>query len=153
MNNLRVRHSLYGHMRALLPTGTTSNEALHAEINVWSRQIQGLHRSTLLLKLQVMQLGKLLSHNVALCHPPLRQTRDNVILARASCAPTWTATSWESFCSTQQKAALPLHQQRMAEAKAVREHSSAMQVRKKHLKRTPFNVKRKRTLQSSGVAK
>eukprot|EP00435_Cladocopium_sp_Y103_P017516 s1987_g4.t1 len=129
MNNLRVRHSMDAHMRALLPTGTTSNEALHAEINAWSRQIQGLHRSTLLLKLPILQLGKLLSHNVALCHPPLRQTRDNMILARASCAPTWTVTSWASFCSMQQqKAALPLHQQRVAEARAVREHAVAMKV-------------------------
>lgn len=37
MNNLRARHSMDASARALLPAGTTSNEALHAEINAWSR--------------------------------------------------------------------------------------------------------------------
>ena len=45
------------------------------------RPIHELHRSTFHLKL-MLQLGKLLSHNVALCHPPLRQMQDNHILVR-----------------------------------------------------------------------
>eukprot|EP00435_Cladocopium_sp_Y103_P008302 s3962_g2.t1 len=158
LNNLRIRHSMDARARCLLPTGTTSNEALHSEINAWARQIQEQHRSTLQLKLQILQLGKLLSHNVALCHPPLRQTRDNVILARASCSPLWTQSTWAVFCATRRKAALPLHRQRQAEAAAVREHSNGEGARKKPvrkniLKRTPFTVKRRRSLKSSSHAR
>ena len=49
-NNLRFRHPL-PNVRLLLPSGATSNEALHAETNCWFRQIQRMHRSTLSLKL------------------------------------------------------------------------------------------------------
>lgn len=134
-NNLRARHSLSASSRALLPVGTTSNEALHAEINSWTRPIHELHRSTFHLELQILQLGKLLSHNVALCHPPLRQMQDNhSILARASCAPIWSDATWESSCSAEGKAPVPLHRQRVREVDAVRKHASTKQrVRKKFL--------------------
>eukprot|EP00438_Fugacium_kawagutii_P009806 Skav233854 [mRNA] locus=scaffold2551:141782:143090:+ [translate_table: standard] len=36
LNNLRYRQFLSAPVRGLLPSGTTSNEALHAEINSWS---------------------------------------------------------------------------------------------------------------------
>lgn len=69
LNNTRYRQFLPAAVRLLLPSGTTSNEALHAEMNNWFRQIQGMHRSTLLLKLQVRSLGKLWAHQVALHSP------------------------------------------------------------------------------------
>ena len=62
-NNLRVRSAMSAAENLLLPTGTTSNESLHAEINGWFRQTQRLHRSTLKLKLDILTLSKLLSHN------------------------------------------------------------------------------------------
>ena len=77
-NNQRSRHSLAPHERCLLPSGTTSNEALHSQINSWSRSTHEVHRSTLKLKLQVYTLGKQLSHHLALCFPPVRQTAENV---------------------------------------------------------------------------
>ncbi len=40
LNNTRQRHSMCIERLSLLPTGTTSNEALHAEINAWFRQTQ-----------------------------------------------------------------------------------------------------------------
>ena len=39
-NNLRIRHAMRPTRLALLPSGTGSNEALHAEINGWFRQTQ-----------------------------------------------------------------------------------------------------------------
>ena len=116
-NNLRMRHAIDPSARALLPTGTTSNEALHSEINSWTRQIQGMRRSTLQLKL--------LSRNIALCHPPVRQMRDNTILARASCTSLWSQKSWSRFCSSFGKAPVPLHRQRQAESIAIKNHSKS----------------------------
>ena len=37
-NNLRYRQGLSSSVRSLLPSGTTGNEALHAELNSWFRQ-------------------------------------------------------------------------------------------------------------------
>ena len=36
MNNLRVRHAMTASYLWFLPSGTSSNEALHAEINSWT---------------------------------------------------------------------------------------------------------------------
>ena len=52
-NNQRVRHSLAPHERCLLPSGTTSSEALRSQINSRTRSTHEVHRSTLKLKLQV----------------------------------------------------------------------------------------------------
>ena len=56
MNNLRVRHAIQPSYRWFLPSGTSSNEALHAEINAWSRSTNAMHRSTLALKHAAKQI-------------------------------------------------------------------------------------------------
>ena len=99
-NNQRSRHSLAPHERCLLPSGTTSNEALHSQINSWSRSTHEVHRSTLKLKLQVYTLGKQLSHHLALCFPPVRQTAESVLLARGLGESPWTEERWKNSCCT-----------------------------------------------------
>ena len=81
-NSLRYRHGLPFHVRMLLPSGTTANEALHAELNNFFRQIQSMHLSTLSLKLNILRLGKLMSHNLALFRPTARQMPGAHVLAR-----------------------------------------------------------------------
>jgi len=44
-NNLLYRQGLQPEVRALLPSGTTSNEALHAEMNGWFRGYAADHLS------------------------------------------------------------------------------------------------------------
>ena len=61
LNNSRLRSTLPASALHLLPSGTTANEALHAELNSWFRQIQQVHRSTLQLKLAVFHLARLLA--------------------------------------------------------------------------------------------
>lgn len=98
-NNQRVRHALSPLQRALLPSGTTSNEALHSEVNSWARSTHEIHRSTLALKLQIYTLGKQLVHHIAACYPPARQSADNVLLARAVGADLWTEATWKAWSS------------------------------------------------------
>ena len=98
-NNQRVRHALSPLQRALLPSGTTSNEALHSEINSWTRSTHEVHRATLKLKLQIFSLGKQLVHHIATCYPPARQTSDNVLLARCLGANLWSDAEWQDSAS------------------------------------------------------
>ena len=66
------------------------------EINQWFRQIQSMHRSTLVLKLQISWLGKLLAHNVALYAPTSRQMPAAQVLARRLGIPVWTDKTWKA---------------------------------------------------------
>ena len=43
-NNMRLRHRISPAELALLPSGTASNESLHAEINSWTQSIIAMHR-------------------------------------------------------------------------------------------------------------
>jgi len=43
-NNIRTRYLISSSRLSLLPTGTTSNESLHAEINGWFRQTVAMHQ-------------------------------------------------------------------------------------------------------------
>jgi hypothetical protein len=45
LNHVRIRHTLTAKERALIPSGTTSNEALHAEMKMWSSNTQGAHQA------------------------------------------------------------------------------------------------------------
>ena len=104
--------------RGLLPSGTSSNESLHAEINSWTKSIRPLHQSTLRLKLEIMQFGKVLAHHVASCFPTVQQTSEAVLLARAVATDVWTDATWQNCCSSA-KAPVPLHRARQAEARKV----------------------------------
>ena len=62
MNNVRIRHAMTASYLWFLPSGTSSNEALHAEINSWTRSINVTHRSILAVKLQYFMYIKTLQH-------------------------------------------------------------------------------------------
>ena len=158
-NNVRLRHALSQAQLLFLPSGTSSNEALHAEINAWLRTCNSLHRSTLRLKLQLMQYRKLLTHHVATCYPFARVTSESVVLSRACARPTWTVDGWNEWCDeqgrggVQMKADLPLVRARDAEAALVHEW-----VKKKpatstprRVRRTPFTAKRQHSLKVGGI--
>ncbi|OLP86584.1 hypothetical protein AK812_SmicGene32290 [Symbiodinium microadriaticum] len=111
--------------QALLPVGTTSNEARHHEIKTWFRETQKLHQATLRLKLGMLKLGNTLSHNRALYHPTTRQMPEAELVARASASVGWSTEERRAWCQEllnvrmPQKAALPLQQQREAQVRRV----------------------------------
>ena len=151
MNNLRVRHDLTPLERGLLPSGTSSNESLHAEINSWTKSIRPLHQSTLRLKLEIMQFGKVHAHHVASCFPTVQQTSEAVLLARAVATDVWTDATWQNCCSSA-KAPVPLHRARQAEARKVQKWKWKQTIpMKKRGKRTVHSVKRVHSIRSSGV--
>ena len=158
-NHMRTRHAVDDAYVQLLPSGTSSNEALHAEINSWTRSLNVLHRSTLAVKLRYMMYLKLLVHHTAMFYPYTRVVCQSVILARSCQESIWTDAAWQEWCASQHscsirqdKAALPLASAREHEAalhKAwvkKRPASKALKsgARKRH--RTPLNVPRIRSL-------
>ncbi len=101
LNATRYRHSVDRRGLQLLASGTTSNEALHAEIGRWFEHSQSMHRATLRLKLHILRFSKLLAHNEALYRPSSRQQQQGEVLARKlGSTRLWTARSWASWCRT-----------------------------------------------------
>ena len=153
-NSIRMIHGIHPSKLTLLPCGTASNEALHAEIKAWFRPIQRLHQSTLKLKLRVLTIAKLLAHNRAMYTPTTRQLPSAMVLARALPNELWTEQSWRHWCVRRRitgrvaKAGLRLRQATQREAALVRRaslkrpagasHAAAPRSRKRH----PFQLER-----------
>ena len=159
-NNIRARHMVLRARLALLPIGTTSNEALHHEINTWFRETQKLHQSTLTLKLRILHLSKGLSHNGALYRPTCRQVPHSELLSRISTESLWDEPKWSAWCSELaddkrlSKAHLPLHDRRETERAAVKGAVRRKPAGKKHTlkrRRTPHTLKREDGLRRAGV--
>ena len=133
-NNIRIRHKVPKEILPFLPSGTSSNEALHAEINSWNRSTQALHRSTLELKLRFYTYIKLLAHHLATCFPTSTLTTEAILLARSVNRSLWSAKAWSDFCEEQQgtrkrqsKARLPLATARECEKSLVKKWLSKNQ--------------------------
>ena len=60
---------------ALLPTGSTCNEAFHKDVNTRFRSMPAVHLPTLSLQLRAFQLASLLKFRSAASCPTLRQVR------------------------------------------------------------------------------
>ncbi|CAE6972000.1 unnamed protein product [Symbiodinium sp. CCMP2592] len=97
-NNLRARHMIATSRLSLLPVGTTSNESLHHEINNFFRETQKIHKTTLSLKLKILQLSKQMTHNAALYHETTRQMAEAEVLARTSSREMWSSEQWQAWC-------------------------------------------------------
>ena len=163
MNNLRVRHALPSSYQWFLPSGTSSNEALHAEINSWSRSINAMHRSTLAMKLKYFRYIKLLLHFLSVQYPLSHTVSASMLLSRSLHKSLWTHEDWEAWCgeqssdTVQKKAVLSLTAARQHEARLVREHVLKKPASKRQGKYdtkrrvNPLSVKRIHTLRSAGV--
>ena len=100
-NVSRFVHTLGAEQRELLPSGTTSNEALNAELRSWFESTVRLHRATLRIKLVVFQFAKLLAHNAALYRSTLRQQRQTIVLHRlAGSLRPFTLKQWRELAAS-----------------------------------------------------
>ena len=152
LNNQYVRASLSSAKAALLPTGTTSNEALHAELNNTFRQVVRLHRSTLLVKLRVFHVAKLVAHTTALASPTLRQNPQGVLLARALATYFLPVAGWLLAC--EQRSSGPLRRARLGldQHRAV-DRDRARKWRKFHsISRAPSSYPKKRAVHPDEAA-
>ena len=128
----------------LLPAGTRSNEALHAEIRNWFNQTQQIHQGTLQLKLRILTYAKQLPHHAALRYPTLRQVSSQDLLARLVGDKLRTGVDWDEWCGdSTEKADLPIERQRQSQIAVV-----ANWARKRPAARQPVdvNLPRRRTV-------
>ena len=163
MNNLRVRHAMTASYLWFLPSGTSSNEALHAEVNSWTRSINVMHRSTLALKLQYFMYIKTLQHFLSNEFPMSRVVSASMMLGRALHESIWSDQDWSAWCAEQHtaggqsKATLPLTKSRRGEADVVKhwvmKKPATRRTKTKDRKGrvTPVSVKRIHTLRTAGV--
>ncbi|CAE7205271.1 unnamed protein product [Symbiodinium sp. CCMP2592] len=160
LNNLRIRHSLHARALPLLPVGTTSNESLHAEINRWFKETQMMHQATLEMKLEILRLGKLLSHNRALYHTTSCQMTHAEVLARATRQCLWTEGEWAAWCSeledgegAKMKAHLPFHEARETQKSIVRgcrKRPASAPSARSTVRRTPHTLERQDSFKRGG---
>jgi hypothetical protein len=162
LNNIRLRYIVHRSKHALLPSGTASNEALHAEINNWFKQTRQIHQATLRLKFLILTMGKQLSHNSAMYRQTARQVTSGVVLARVVAQPLWSAGEWRTWCAglsgrrITMKASVPLDVERQEQAQQVRLH-----VRKRPAahdrapaekrRRTPYTLQRVASVRTGGT--
>jgi len=158
-NCMRVRHSMDRSKLELLPSGTTSNESLHHEINSWFRQTPMIHSATLSLKFAVQTLQKLMTHNAALYRPTARGMAPMCVRARVLGCPLWTSATWRTFCAGLRlhgrirKASLPLYSERQGQVEVVRKWLAKRPAasERRPVKRTAFNLVRAGNFRKGGV--
>ena len=144
---------------ALLPSGTSSNEALHAEVKSWFAQTQQMHQSTLKQKLDILTLAKMLPHGAASRGLTLRQLSSRILLVRLCTPSIWTSKTWSEWCLTCKddgsiaKASLPLEESRVEERRKVKQWNLKRPAAAKphRRKRTVFTVERRSQLRTQGV--
>ncbi|CAE7359488.1 unnamed protein product, partial [Symbiodinium sp. CCMP2592] len=84
-----------------LPSGTTSNERLHHEINHWIRETAALRKATSVMKLDFFQSVKVFTHNQALYRPLQRQASQAEMTRRALKANVQVILprpAWRAWC-------------------------------------------------------
>ncbi len=163
LNNIRSRCTMTVAYLQMLPTGTSGNESLHAEINSWTRSTNALHRSTLALRLRYYTYIKLLMHHLSSKYPLSHIVTSQMLLGRSLHQSIWTDEDWISWCALNKqdgviaKASLPLAAARQHEEGLVKEWCAKRPATKRgasssSLKHsTPLNAKRKHSLRTSGV--
>ena len=161
LNTTRAIHHMPPQHIPLLAVGTTSNEALHAELRLWLERANQFHEATLALKLRVLRLAKHFAHNAALYAPTLHQASQADVLAGATARPLWTDEAWLQWCEGQceggrkGKASLQLTERRNAQIAAVsamlRKRPASRAPSGGPAKRTAFTLSRKGGLVSAGV--
>ena len=124
---LNFRHARQDLLRTdtdFMAVGTTTNEALHCELNRAFDQVHGMYKETLQLRLSMFQLYKLLPHNRARYGRGLTSRNQGLMLNRCveSVLP-WTPRTWKAWCSglgKREKANLPLKAAKVSGAALVR---------------------------------
>lgn len=149
-------------LRWLVPTGTTANEALHAELRNAMRQVYSVHAATLQIHLDVIGFSKRVAWEAARRAPSLRQLRQRAVLARVLSRPLLKADEWAVYSKAQSsqgqrrvvgKSVTLFSLQRKAQMALVRglRRQQALKRRRLRDKRTVYSQRRQTHLLGGGA--
>ena len=128
LNQMRLVHMVNSRDRTFLASATTTNEALHAELNVtWFYNQRAMYQPTLVLKLKFFRFAKLWSHHIALFRPTTRTFTQSELMSRAVVTKAlWSTAEWRAWCVNQQSDlnTIPLAKQRSEHMRKVRTHKT-----------------------------
>lgn len=97
-NNVMLRTEM-GTSGNFLSSGTTANEALHAELRNAFRQVYSVHVPTLQTRLKTFVLSKQVAWDAARRTPGLRQRSQQAVLFRALARPLFDDLLWNSWAA------------------------------------------------------
>jgi hypothetical protein len=153
-NGIRGRHFLPKPYLPLIASGTSSVESLNHEINTWFRNLNDVYAGTLKLALHINRTKKLLTHNIAMYTPQLRQLSQQTIAAASHSEDRICAADWTSWCTHRANgfatnAGLPNY-------KAIKDQQQIILLHEKNMKKRPAAVvifKRPGAILPTAVAK
>ena len=97
-NNVLLRTDI-GTSGNFLSSGTTANEALHAELRNAFRQVYSVHVPTLQTRLKTFVLAKQVAWDAARRTPGLRQRSQQAVLFRALARPLFDESLWNYWAA------------------------------------------------------
>jgi hypothetical protein len=103
---------------------------LNHEVNDWFRNMPEIYATTLQLELRMNQISKLISHNLAMYTPQLRQLSQQVLIAASHSPNRFNDVDWQEWCATLTtesaapvKAATPLNDKRKIQQALIKNHT------------------------------
>ena len=157
-NNSLLRADLPPGAREALGVGTCGNEALHAEMRGFFRQVYRIQKTALQLKLNLFVFSKQIAQDAALRLPPLRQMRPGRMLALVlgrELLPRGDWATWQAAAlagGRVQRVAGPMARQRRIDVTRVRQWLRLTAARKapRRTRRTVFQLRRTAHLYGGG---
>ena len=100
-NNIRARHWMPVKYQSLAASGTSAVESLNHEVNAWMSNMPEIYAATLRLELHINMIKKLMTHNLAMYSPQLRQLCQQTIATASHSTDRISAANWNTWCSSQ----------------------------------------------------
>jgi len=144
-NNIRARHWMPSQYQSIAASGTSAVESLNHELNSWFSNMPEVYAATLRLELHINMVKKLMTHNVAMYSPQLRQLSQQTIATASHSNDRISRSDWNAWCISQvglgdAAGMLPLHKAKVVQRRRVLVHERARP--KKHITRKYYVMRR-----------
>jgi hypothetical protein len=126
-NNIRAKHWMPAKYQSLAASGTSAVESLNHEVNAWLSNMPEVYAATMRLELHINMLKKLMTHNLAMYSPQLRQLSQQTIAAASHSIDRISAVDWDTWCGLQagrpnRIVEMPLYKAKMDQQEKVLAH-------------------------------
>ena len=127
---------------SIAASGTSAVESLNHEVNAWLSNMPEVYAATMRLELHINMLKKLMTHNLAMYSPQLRQLSQQTIAAASHSNDRVSAVDWNTWCSSP-NVVMPLQKAKVDQQQKVLAHErSHGRSKTTHLAMKHFVLKR-----------